>query len=232
MRGNRPGLGFRHGPAGSIPTGPRLGSGVLSEGRGLPVGLVPLLGGSFLSSSCSCFSAGSPTSFEMPCAFRRTSSSGSGSVWPVSGRPHDGPRIAGLPQVPKLAEFPGSLQAFLRMEPLVLHALRILVPGLFSLPAVLACVASLGRGCFLMGAVAVGLGDAAFRLLRTAGPGGRVFRVLGSAFLPGPAALELSLLPWVLPGRGKENSKVRPSARLGGNPDPRNSTPPLTYTDT
>ena len=56
------------------PTGPRLGSGVLSEGRGLPVGLVPLLGGSFLSSSC--FSAGPPTSFEMPCAFRRTLSSG------------------------------------------------------------------------------------------------------------------------------------------------------------
>ena len=48
----------------------------------------------------------------------------------------------------------------------------------------------------------------------------------------GPAALELSLLLWVLPGRGKENSKVRPSTRVGGNPDPRNSTPPLTYTDT
>ena len=59
---------------GSIPTGPRLGSGVLSERRGLPVGLVPLLGGSFLSSSCSCFPAGPATSFGMPCAFRRASS--------------------------------------------------------------------------------------------------------------------------------------------------------------
>ena len=42
------------------------------------------------------------------------------------------------------------------------------------------------------------------------------FRVFGSAFLPGPAALEGFLLLWVLPGRGKENSKVRPSTRLGG----------------
>ena len=121
-----------------------------------------------------------------------------------------------LAAVPAPAEFPGPLQAFLCIEPLVLYALSTLVPGLFLLPAVLVCVASLGRGCFLMGAVAVGLGDAAFRLLPTAGPGGRVFRVFGAAFLPGPAALELSLLPWALPGRGKENSKVRPSTRLGG----------------
>ena len=129
------------------------------------------------------------------------------------------PRLAGnrrLAAVPALAEFPGSLQAFLCIEPLVLYALWTLVPGLFLLPAVLVCVASLGRACFLMGAVTVGLGDAAFRLLRTAGPGGRVFRVFGAVFLPGPAALELSLLLWVLPGRGKENSKVRPSTRLGG----------------
>ena len=78
----------------------RLGSGVLSEGRGLPVGLVPLLGGTFLSSSCSCFSAGPPTSFEMPCAFRRTSSSGSGPVWPVSGRPHRVPILSPSAVVP------------------------------------------------------------------------------------------------------------------------------------
>ena len=71
-------------------------------------------------------------------------------------------------------------------------------------------------GCFLMGAVAVGLGDAAFRLLRTAGPGGRVFRVFGAAFLPGPATLELFFLLWAVPGRGNANSKVRPSPRLGG----------------
>ena len=51
---------------------------------------------------------------------------------------------------------------------------------------------------------------------RAAGPGGRVFRVFGAVFVPGPAALELSLLLWVLPGSGKENSKVRPSTRLGG----------------
>ena len=42
------------------------------------------------------------------------------------------------------------------------------------------------------------------------------FRVFGSAFLPGPAALEGVLLRWALPGRGKENSKVRPSTRAGG----------------
>ena len=42
------------------------------------------------------------------------------------------------------------------------------------------------------------------------------FRVFGSAFLPGPAALEGFLLRWALPGRGKENSKVRPSIRAGG----------------
>ena len=85
---------------GSIPTGPRLGYGVLSERRGLPVGLVPLLGGSFLSSSCSCFSAGPATSFGMPCAFRRTSSSGSGPVWPVSGRPHRVPILSPSGVVP------------------------------------------------------------------------------------------------------------------------------------
>jgi hypothetical protein len=85
---------------GFIPTGPRLGSGVLSEGRGLPVGLVPLLGGSFLSSSCSCFSAGLATSFGMPYAFRRTSSSGSGPVWPVSGRPHRVPILSPSGVVP------------------------------------------------------------------------------------------------------------------------------------
>ena len=55
-----------------------------------------------------------------------------------------------LAAVPALAEFPGSLRAFLCIEPLVLYALWTLVPG---------------RGCFLMGAVAVVLGDAAFRLL-------------------------------------------------------------------
>ena len=70
-----------------------------------------------------------------------------------------------LAAVPALAEFPGSLRAFLCIEPLVLYALWTLVPGLFVLPAVFVCVASLGRGCFLMGAVAVGLGDPVFRLL-------------------------------------------------------------------
>ena len=42
------------------------------------------------------------------------------------------------------------------------------------------------------------------------------FWVFGSAFLPGPAALEGFLLRWALPGGGKENSKVRPSTRSGG----------------
>ena len=42
-----------------------------------------------------------------------------------------------LAAVPALAEFPGSLRAFLCIEPLVLYALWTLVPG---------------RGCFLMGA--------------------------------------------------------------------------------
>ena len=121
-----------------------------------------------------------------------------------------------LAAVPALAEFLGPLSLFLGKLPLVLPALRGLSPCLLVFPAALACVASLGRGCFLMGAAAVKLLDVAFRLLRTAGPGGRVFRVFGAVFVPGPAALELSLLLWVLPGRGKENSKVRPSTRLGG----------------
>ena len=126
-------------------------------------------------------------------------------------------RYGWLAAVLALAELSGPLPLFVGKVPLVLYALWTLVPGLFALPAVLVCVASLGRGCFLMGAVAVGLGDPAFRLLRTAGPAGRVFRVFGAVFLPGPATLELPLLLWVLPGRGKENSKVRPSTRLGGN---------------
>ena len=121
-----------------------------------------------------------------------------------------------LAAVPALADLSGPLPPFVGKVPLVLYALWTLVPGLFALPAVLVCVASLGRGCFLMGSVAVGLGDAAFRLLRTAGPGGRVFRVFGAVFLPGPATLELVFLLWAVPGRGKENSKVRPSTRLGG----------------
>ena len=42
------------------------------------------------------------------------------------------------------------------------------------------------------------------------------FRVLGAVFLPGPAASGLFFLPRGLPGKGKENSKVRPSTRVGG----------------
>ena len=130
------------------------------------------------------------------------------------------PGMASLLQILALAELSGPLPPFVGKVPLVLYAHRALVPGLFLLPAVLVCIASLGCGCFPMGAVAVGLGDAAFLLLRTAGPGGRVFRVFGAVFLPGPAGLELSLSLWVLPGRGKENSKVRPSTRLGGPTSP------------
>ena len=125
------------------------------------------------------------------------------------------PRLAGnrwLAAVLALAELSGPLPPFVGKVPLVLPALWTLVPGLFALPAVLVCVASLGRGCFLMGAVAVGLGTRRSGFCEPLVPTVGFFRVLGAAFLPGWA----TFLPWALPGRGKENSKVRPSTRLGG----------------
>ena len=50
----------------------------------------------------------------------------------------------GLAAVPALAEFPGLLPLFLGEAPVVLHALRGLVPSLFVFPAVLACAVSFG----------------------------------------------------------------------------------------
>ena len=55
------------------------------------------------------------------------------------------------------------------------------------------------------------------------------FWVFGSAFLPGPATLEGFLLRWALPGRGKENSKVRPSTRAGGATIVDDDLAPLAY---
>ena len=129
------------------------------------------------------------------------------------------PRLAGnrrLAAVPALAEFPGSLQAFLCIEPLVLYALWTLVPDLFVLPAVFVCVASLGRGCFLMGAAAVRLLDAAFRLLRTAGPDGRVFPSFRCRILAGVGCF--GAVPFALgsPWQGKrelESSSFHPLRR-------------------
>ena len=50
----------------------------------------------------------------------------------------------GLAAVPALAEILGLLPLFLGEAPVVLHALRGLVPSLFVLPAVLACAVSFG----------------------------------------------------------------------------------------
>ena len=125
-------------------------------------------------------------------------------------------RESPLAAVPALAEFPGSLQAFLCIEPLVLYALWTLVPDLFVLPAVFVCVASLGRGCFLMGAAAVRLLDAAFRLLRTAGPDGRVFPSFRCRILAGVGCF--GAVPFALgsPWQGKrelESSSFHPLRR-------------------
>ena len=117
-----------------------------------------------------------------------------------------------LAAVPALADLSGPLPPFVGKVPLVLYALWTLVPGLFALPAVLVCVASLGRGCFLMGAVAVGLGHAAFRLLRTAGPGGRVFPGFRCRILAGVGYFFTLGSPW----QGKrelESSSFHPLRR-------------------
>ena len=125
------------------------------------------------------------------------------------------PRLAQygrLAAVPALAEFLGPLSLFLGKLPLVLPALRGLSLDLFVFPAALVCVASLGRGCFLMGAVAVGLGDAAFRLLRTAGPDGRVFPGFRCSILAGVGYFFTLGSPW----QGKrelESSSFHPLRR-------------------
>ena len=94
------------------------------------------------------------------------------------------PRLAGnrrLAAVPALAEFPGSMQALLGIEPLVLHALR----GLVSLPVVLDLILPLG---FCLDRVRCG------PLFRFCGPGG--------CFLKG-----FPCPSWVLP-RGRASALV------------------------
>ena len=94
------------------------------------------------------------------------------------------PRLAGnrrLAAVPALAEFPGSMQALLGIEPLVLHALR----GLVSLPVVLDLILPLG---FCLDRVRCG------PLFRFCGPGG--------CFLEG-----FPCPSWVLP-RGRASALV------------------------
>ena len=93
-------------------------------------------------------------------------------------------RLAGnrrLAAVPALAEFPGSMQALLGIEPLVLHALR----GLVSLPVVLDLILPLG---FCLDRVRCG------PLFRFCGPGG--------CFLEG-----FPCPSWVLP-RGRASALV------------------------
>ena len=102
------------------------------------------------------------------------------------------PRLAGnrrLAAVLALAEFSGPLPPFVGKVPLVLYALWALVSGLFVFPEVLVCVASLGRGCFLMGVVTVELVDTAFRLRRATGSSFRVLPVLRFRVLAGTSRL-------------------------------------------
>ena len=118
--------------------------------------------------------------------------------------------------VPAPAEFLGPLSLFLGKLPLVLPALRGLSLGLFVFPAALACVASLGRGCFLMGAAAVRLLDAGFRLLRTAGPDGRVFPGFRCRILAGVGYFGAVLFTLGSPCQGErelESSSFHPLMR-------------------
>ena len=144
----------------------------------------------------SSFSAGLPTSFEMPCAFRRTSSSGSGSVWPVSGRPHRVPILSPSAVVPT----PGGGAA--PCAPGEVFPFRSCSNGSLSLASTSFVAGSeWGFVCWAFGF--------AFR-------GGLLVELFRGGF-PAGFVLVRGQPPALLgPGNGNVNSKVRPTARRGG----------------